>query len=59
MKKKSPRGHKPGPYIETVLFDRSRIADPSHYAFQFVFRQWDPFGCLPGYGPLSNHQTVP
>jgi predicted ATPase len=32
MKKLKP-GVTPGPFIESVLFDRSRITDPDHYAF--------------------------
>lgn len=32
MKKLKP-GVTPGPFIESVLFDRSRIIDPDHYAF--------------------------
>lgn len=27
------RGVMPGPFIESVILDRSRIYDPSHYAF--------------------------
>ena len=32
--KKLKHGVTPGPYIESVLLDRSRILDPMHYAFQ-------------------------
>ena len=31
MKKKLKSGVTPGPFIESVLFDRMRIEDPSHY----------------------------
>lgn len=31
--KKLGHGVTPGPFIESVLFDRSRIGDPDHYAF--------------------------
>ena len=34
MKKKLKPGVTPGPYLETVLLDRDRITDPTHYAFQ-------------------------
>ena len=33
MKKKLKSGVTPGPFIESVLFDRTRIEEPSHYAF--------------------------
>jgi predicted ATPase len=32
MRKLKP-GVTPGPFIESVLFDRSKIIDPDHYAF--------------------------
>jgi predicted ATPase len=34
MKKSLKPGVTPGPYIETVLLERDRITDPSHYAFK-------------------------
>ncbi|MEI8211175.1 MAG: AAA family ATPase [Planctomycetota bacterium] len=34
MKRPLGKGPTPGPYIEKVFMDRSRIQDPNHYAFQ-------------------------
>jgi len=30
---KFKHGATPGPFIESVLFERGRISDPNHYAF--------------------------
>jgi hypothetical protein len=35
MKKKLKSGVTPGPFIESVLFDRTRIEDPSHIIMSY------------------------
>jgi len=46
--KKLKRGVTPGPYIETVSIDRSRIYDPLHYAFQLpVIRNFEKLDLHP------------
>lgn len=43
-------GATPGPYIENVFLDRSRIFDPNHYAFQLP--------ALRGFSSLELHPNV-
>lgn len=41
MKRRLKPGVTPGPYIETIGIDRSRISDPDHYAFQLpALKDW-------------------
>ena len=36
MAKHLRKGVTPGPFVEKVIFDRTRISDPDHYAFQIA-----------------------
>jgi hypothetical protein len=56
MKKKLKSGVTPGPFIESVLFDRTRIEDPSHIIMSYPKARIYSFSDK-GIAPIEYKQT--